>query len=115
MHAAAVVADDGFRHESQGFAVAVRHVLQRVFQNLHFVGFLGQRVRRDVDLALSGGRHFVVMHFELQAHFFAGHGHGGANVLLRIDRRHREVAALHARTMPLLPSSYVLPEFHAPS
>ena len=102
MHAAAVIADDGFRHESQGLSITMRHVLQRVLENLHFVGFLGQRIRRHIDLTLAGGRHFVVMHFELQAHFFAGHGHRGANVLLRINRRHREVTALDARTMALV-------------
>ena len=102
VHAAAVVADDGLRHERQGLAIAVRHVLQRIFQDLHFVGLLGQRVRRDIDLALARGRHFVVMHFEFQAHLLAGHGHGGADVLLRIHRRHREVAALDAGAMALV-------------
>ena len=102
MHAVAVVADDGLGHEGQGLAVAVRDVLQRIFQDLHFVGFFGQGVRRDVDFALAGGRHFVMMNFEFQAHLFAGHRHGGANVLLRIHRRHREVAALDAGTMALV-------------
>ena len=108
VHAAAVVADDGFRHESQGFSVAVRHVLQGVLENLHFVGFLGQRIRRHIDFALSGGGHFVVMYFELQTHFFAGHGHGSANVLLRVDGRHREVAALDGRPMTLVAVFVVL-------
>ena len=99
MHAVAVVADDGFRHESQGFSVSMSDVLQRVFQDLHFVGFFGQRVRRDIDLALAGGRHFMMMNFEFQTHFFASHRHRGANVLLRIHRGNRKVAALHARPM----------------
>jgi hypothetical protein len=102
VHSAAVVADDGFRHESKGFAVTVRHVLQGVLENLHLVGFLGERVCRHIDFALTGSRDFVMMHFEPQTHFFAGHRHRGAYVLLRIDRRHREVAALHRGAMRLV-------------
>ena len=71
VHAAAVVADDGFRHEGQRLAIAMSDVLQRVFQNLHFVGFLGQRICSDVDLALARRGHLMMMHLEFEAHLLA--------------------------------------------
>ena len=42
----------------------------------------------------------MVMHLELQAHLLAGERHRAADVLLRIDRRHGKIAALHAGPMP---------------
>ncbi len=39
------------------------------------------------------------MHLHLDAHLFHREAHRGADVLQRVDRRHREVAALHRRTM----------------
>ncbi len=96
VHAAAVVADDGFRHERQRLAVPVSHVLQRVFEDLHLIGFLGEGVRGDIDLALSRGGDLVMMDLELQAHFLAGQRHGGTDILLRVRRGHREIAAFHA-------------------
>ena len=76
--------------------------MHRVLEDLHLVGLLDQGIGPDADLALAGGRHFVMVHLDDQAHLLAGHAHGGADVLVRIDRRHREVAALDARAMPLV-------------
>jgi hypothetical protein len=45
---------------------------------------------------------FVVMHFDLEAHLLEGIAHRGAHVLVSVDRRNREVAALEARTMSLV-------------
>jgi len=36
---------------------------------------------------------------DVEAHLFEGQHHGGADVVQRVDRRHREVAALHTRPM----------------
>ena len=99
VHAAAVVADERLRHEGERLAVAVRDVPQRVLEDLDLVALLRQRVRSDVDLALAAGAHLVVVHLDLEAEFLAGLAHGRAQVLETVDRRHREVAALHARAM----------------
>ena len=42
------------------------------------------------------------MHFDLHAHLDQRVAHGRADVLEGVDRRHREVAALHARAMALV-------------
>ena len=102
VHAVAVVADERLRHERQRLAVPVRNVLQRVLENLDLVGFLGQRVRSDVDLALARSCHLVMMDLELKTHLLAGHRHGGTDVLLRVDRRHGEIAAFDAGAMSLV-------------
>jgi hypothetical protein len=102
VHAAAVVADDGLRHEGKGLAIAVRDVLQRVLEDLHLVGLLGERIRGDVDLALAGGRDLVMVHLELETHLLAGERHRRADVLLRVHGRHREVASLDARAVALV-------------
>jgi hypothetical protein len=54
-------------------------------------------VEAGADLALAGGGHLVVMHLDRHAHLFHGQAHGRAQVVQRVDRRHREVAALDAR------------------
>ena len=108
VHAVAVVADDRLRHEGDGLAVGVRDVVHRVLQHLHFVGLAHQRVGVDADFALAGGGDFVVVHFDLHAQLFERQAHGRAQVLERIDRRHREVAALHAGTVRLVAFLVVL-------
>ncbi len=102
VHAVAIVTDDRFRHEGQSLTLGMRHVLQSVFEDLHLVGFLGQRIRGDVDFPLACRCHFVMMDLKFQSQLFAGHSHRAANILLRIDRRHGEVAALNARPMTLV-------------
>jgi hypothetical protein len=39
------------------------------------------------------------MYFDFHAEFFERQAHGRAKILERVDRRHREIAAFHARTM----------------
>ncbi len=99
VHAAAVVADERLRHEGRRLAVAGGHVQHRVLQDLHFVGLLRQAAGAHADFALAASRDFVVMHFDLQAHLFERQTHRRADVLERIDRRHREVATLEARAV----------------
>ena len=53
----------------------------------------------DVDLSLAAGGDFRVVHFDLQAQLFHRAAHGGAQVLVGVDRRDREIAALDARAM----------------
>ena len=55
--------------------------------------------KRGADLALAGVRDLVVVHLDLDAHLLEREAHRGADVLQRVDRRHREVAALHRRAV----------------
>ena len=99
VHAVAVIADQRLGHEGRGLAVAVRDVVHAVLEDLHFVSLAHQGVEGNTDFALTGGCHFVVMDFDLEAHFFHRQAHRRANVVQRIDRRHREVTALDAGTV----------------
>ncbi len=96
VHTVAVVADQRLRHERHGLAVAVRDVLNRVFEDLYLVRLLGQGIRIHADLGLAAGRDLVMMDFGFQAHFLEREAHGAADVLKRVDRRHGEIAALDA-------------------
>ena len=99
MHAGAVVADDGLGHEGGGLAVGGGGVVHDVLEHLRPVGTLGQARELGADLALAGGRHFVVMHFDRDADLFQRDAHGGTDVVQAVDRRDREVAALDGRTV----------------
>ncbi len=95
VHARTVVADDGLGHEGGRLAVGMGHVLHHVLLQLHPVGALQQRAELGTDFHLAGVRHLVVMHFDRNAERLEDQTHLGAHVLERVDRRRREVAALH--------------------
>ena len=97
MHAVAVVVDQRFRHERCGLAIAVCDVVHDVLQDLHLVGLAYQRVELHADFALPGGRHLVVMHFGFDTHVIEREAHRRTDVVQRVDRRYREVAALDGR------------------
>ena len=99
VHARAVVADDRLRHERRGLAVGVRGVVDHVLHLLQPVGALHQRREAGADLALAGVRDLVVVDLDLDAHLVEREAHRGADVLQRVDRRHRKVAALHRRAV----------------
>src|SRR5690606_19401949 len=63
----------------------------------------------DADLALTTGRHFMVVNFDLEPHLFERVTHRAANVLEGIDRRHREVAALESGPVSAVALGIVLP------
>jgi hypothetical protein len=88
VHAGAVVTDQRLGHEGGGLAIGMRHVVHAVLEDLYLVGLLDQRVELDADLALAGGTHLVVMHFDRQAHLLHGRAHGRADVVQRVHRRH---------------------------
>ena len=99
VHAAAVVADDRLGHEGRGLAVAVRDVLDDVLHRQQVVGLLHQRAELGADLALAGVGDFVVVHFDFDAQRGERLAHLGAQVVQRVERGDREVAALHHRTV----------------
>ena len=75
------------------------HVPNDVFQFLGPVSALNQCGELGTDFVLTSASHFVVEHFNGDAHFFQDQGHLGTHVLHAVDRRHWEVAALDGRTM----------------
>ena len=73
-----------------------RDVLDDVLVHHHLVGRAHQGVEPDIDFRLAGGGHFMVMLLHGDARLLHLQDHLGADVLLRIGRRHREVAFLVA-------------------
>ena len=73
--------------------------MHAVLEDLQPVGALHQRFELGADFVLAGGGDFVVMHLDLDAHLLHRETHRGAYVLQRIDRRHREIAALDRRAV----------------
>ena len=98
MHAGAIIAEDRLRHEAGGLAVGLCDVVDHIFVDLHRVGGLHQRAELDAELVL-GGAHLVVMLLGDDTHVGHHGEHLRAEILRRIDRWHREIAALGARTM----------------
>ena len=86
----------GMKHAR--LAVGLRHVVDHVLVDLHVVGQRDHRVELDAELVLGGG-HLVVVLLDRHAHLGHHREHLGADVLGAVDRRHREVAALGARTV----------------
>ena len=58
-----------------------------------------QRIELQVDFGLAAGGHFVVVALDLHAAVLHGQHHLGAQVLVVIGGRHREIAFLVARTI----------------
>ena len=108
VHTRAVVANDGLRHEGRGLAVLVRNVMHHVLGDLRPVGALDQRAELGANFALTGSRHFVVMHFDRNAERFERQTHRRTDVVQAVDRRNREVAALDRRTVARAAVAFVL-------
>ena len=99
MHAAAVVLKERLGHEGDGLAVLVGDVLDDVLVEHHVVGRAHQRAEFEIDFCLAAGGDFVVMALHLEAAALHGHRHLGAQVLVMIGGRHREVAFFEARAI----------------
>ena len=99
MHTVAVVANHRLRHERRRLAVGMGNIHDRIFHDLHFVGFFHQRIEFNTYFALTGGRDLVVVHLRFNAHILHRQTHRRAQVLQRIDWRNRKIPALDARAM----------------
>ncbi len=99
VHARTVIANHRLRHERCRLAVRVRDVVDDVLHLLQPVGALHQRRELRADFVLALARDFVVMHFNRDADLFEQQTHFRTDVLERVDRSDREVAALRARTV----------------
>ncbi len=71
-------------------------VADDVFVEHHVVGRFDERVEALVDLALAAGGDFVVMALDVEAAGDHGLDHFGAQVLVMIGGRDREIAFLVA-------------------
>ena len=92
MHARAVVAKDRLGHKSRGFPMFLGHVLDNIFIPLQGIGHLDQRQEAQVNLRLAGGGHLVVVLLNPNPDLLHHLHHLSANVLIRVERRYREVA-----------------------
>src|SRR5690606_5239827 len=108
VHTRTVIAVQRLRHEGRGAAVCVSNVVYAVFQGLNFVSFLDQGVELHTDFVLASSRHFVVVNFDDQTHFFHGITHGGTDFVVMVERRNREVTAFHAWTVAFVAAFDVL-------
>ena len=94
MHTGTVVADDRLGHKRGRLTVSCGDVMNRVFQAHHPVGALDQRSEPGADFILTGGRHFVMVHFNVDAHLFECRCDRRTDVLQRVNGGDRKVAAL---------------------
>ena len=99
VHAGAVVARIGLGHEGCRLAVGVGHVPDDVLLQLSPVGTLDQSREACTDFVLTGTGHFMVEHFDRNAHGLQQQRHFCTHVLGAVNGWHGEVAALVARTV----------------
>ena len=78
-------------------AVLIGHVADDVFVHHHVVGGFHQRVEALIDFALAAGGHFVVVALDVEAALDHGLHHFGAQILIVIGGRDREIAFFVAR------------------
>jgi len=92
MHAAAVVAEERFRHEGDGFVVAFGDVLDDVLEQHQVIADGNERVKTQINFSLAGSGNFMVFAFDFEAAVFHDADHFVADVNLRVGRRDGEVA-----------------------
>src|SRR5437660_10152852 len=109
VHARAVIDHDRLGHEGRGLAVVMGYVPDRVLQNLHPVGAFHQAVELVTDFVLAHRTHFVMVYFALNALLLHCEHHGVADVLQRVRRRHREIAAFYRGTVTHVAALVLLP------
>ena len=108
VHARAVVADNGLRHEGRGLAVGMGNVVHGVLEDLVPVSAFHQAGEHGADFALPRRCHFMMMHFNRHALLFESQAHRRTDILQRIHRRNGEVAALDRRTMAHVAAIHVI-------
>ena len=99
VHPRAVVSHDRLGHEGRRLAVGVRHHVHGVFENLHPVRALHERVELGADLVLARRRNLVMEHLDFDTLLLERERDRVADVLQGVDRRHRKVAAFDRGAM----------------
>ena len=94
VHAGAVVVEDRLRHEGRGLALLPGQVLHDELVELHLVALAGEGGVAEVDLALAGGPHLVVVRLHGDPRGSQRHDRPRPEVLERVRRRAGEVALL---------------------
>ncbi len=90
----------GFGMKVAVFPYACAVLCTAYFRRLQPVGALDERREFGADLVLSGGGDLVMVDFDLDAHLLEREADRGADVLQRVDRRDREIAALDRGPVP---------------
>ena len=67
MHSRAVIAENRLRHKGCSLPEGIGCVLYNVLEEHYIVGSVEEVRKSKIDLALSGGRNFVVMTFDVDA------------------------------------------------
>ena len=96
VHPRAVVAEDRLRHERGALAGGARDVADDVLVGHDLVGHARERLVAEVDLALSRRGDLVVVELARDSQTLQGEDDLGAEVVQRVVRGRREVAALLA-------------------
>jgi hypothetical protein len=97
VHARAVVAKERLGHEGRGHAALPRDTLHHIFVDHHIVGHARECGEAHVDLALTAGRHFMMVGLNRNAELLEQQHHFGARILERIRGRYREISRLGAQ------------------
>ena len=109
VHAGAVVAVDRLGHEGQDLVVTVGHVPHHVLRQHHRVRLIAQGAVLEVDLALARRGDLVVVDLHAHAQVHQRGDDLGADVLLGVDRRRGEIAALVLRTVGQVRRVFAVP------
>ncbi|MNW63133.1 hypothetical protein D3C74_413090 [compost metagenome] len=96
VHAAAVIAEQWFRHECCYFAVLACSVLHNIFVSQEIVSCFLQGVKTEVDFRLACSRHFMVVTFDFKTRFAKQTAHFTADILLGIYWSYWNISALNA-------------------
>ena len=99
VHARTVVTDQRLGHESSCLAIGIGYVPNHILQSLSPVSALHQGAEACADFVLTCASHFVVEHFNRNAHALENQRHFGAHVLRAVDGRHWEVTTFDGRTV----------------
>ena len=96
VHSRPVVKEDRLGHEGGRLAGLAGDVLDDVLVFQHIVGHFDDGAVPHVNLALTAGRDFVMMSFDVEAAFDHGQHHFGAQIIQSVGRRTREISFLIA-------------------
>ena len=94
VHSRAVVPKKWLRHEGGALLVSLRDIAHGVFEQLKVIGGTDQSRVTEINFALAGRGHFVVVTLNLNTYLLEFGGNLSAKILQRIERWERYIAFL---------------------